>query len=288
MDIRKLTQPDELVAAAAFQSDPAFDAQPIRFEQPALVVLAENGGLVLGAFDGAELVGVSISFLGTDISDPKRPAMANLKMVTPVLGERPDYREHDVAYRLLLAQRDFATRQGIRLITWMLDPLNSTYAHLSLHLLGAITDRYVTDFYGANGHPVGTTDRLMVDWWVTNRRVEERLAGRRGLLRLHHYLDGNAQIINPTQVVDGFPVPDQPQILSDANSLLLEIPVNMGVLADEAPELVQSWRQHVRNVLMTVLPAGFVITDFVTDEWEGRLRAFYALSRAPSGFFSPS
>lgn len=282
-------RPDELGAAAAFQDHAAFDLRPTRFEQPALVTLAQNGGLVLGAYDGPDLVGLSISFLGTDVSDPKRPAMANLKMVTPFLGEHPRVHGQSVLYQLLLHQRDFATRQGIRLITWTLDPLNSADAHLSLHLLGAIADQYVPDYFGANGHPTGVGDRLIMEWWVTNRRVEERLTGRRGLLSLQHYLDGNATIMNPSQVDDGWPVPDDSQpSLTETHMMLVEVPADFHALHGEAPALAASWRQHIRTTLVGMLASGYVITDFLHEAWEGRPRSFYVFSRVPGTSFSAS
>ncbi len=287
-EIRRLIKPGELGAAASFQDHPAFAAQPIRFTQPALVTLAQNGGLVLGAYDGSDLVGLSVSFLGTDVSDPRRPAMANLKMVTAFLGEHPDVRDQDVAFELLLEQRAVATRQGIRLITWTLDPLNSAYAHLSLHQLGAIADLFVPDYFGVNGHPARASDRLVIEWWVTNRRVEERLTGRRVQLGLEQYLDGNAMVINPSQPGERWPEPEPLRTVESANMLLLEIPPDIAALHEDVPDLAQSWRDHVRRAMRAVLSAGYVITDFVQGDWQGRPRGFYVLSLAPRSFFSMS
>lgn len=287
-DIRRLVQPGELGAAASFQEHPAFAAQPIRFTQPALVALAQNGGLVLGAYDGSDLVGLSVSFLGTDVSDPRRPAMANLKMVTTFLGEHPGVRDQDVAFDLLLEQRAFAIRQGIRLITWTLDPLNCAYAHLSLHQLGAVTDQFVADYFGANGHAAGASDRLVIEWWVTNRRVEERLTGRRVQLGLEQYIGGNATVINPSQTGERWPEPKPLRTIESANMLLLEISPDIAALREDAPALAQSWREHVRSAMRAVLGAGYVITDFVQGDWQGRSRVFYVLSLAPRSFFSLS
>lgn len=286
-ELRTLVQPDDLHAAAAFQEHPAFGAQPIRFAQPALVALAQNGGLVLGAYTNDDLVGLSISFLGTDVSDPKRPAMANLKMVTTFLGVHPDARE-DVAFDLLLGQRAYATRQGIRLITWTIDPLNAAYADLSLHQLGAITGEFVADYYGTDGHPQSAADRLVIEWWVTNRRVEERLTGRRMQLGLDQYLGGNATVINPSQPGEPWPQPEPLHSMGEATMLLLEIPFEFGALHVDVPELAAAWRDHVRGALRILLSEGYIITDFVQGSWQGRPRSFYVLSLAPRGFFSAS
>ncbi|WP_162909933.1 hypothetical protein [Aggregatilinea lenta] len=286
-DIRRLIQPDDLRDAATFQDHPAFGAQPIRFSQPALVALAHNGGLVLGAYDNGDLIGLSVSFLGTDVSDPKRPAMANLKMVTTFLGVHPDARA-GVGFELLLEQRAYATRQGIRLITWTLDPLNAAYADLSLHQLGAITGEFVADYFGANGHPTSAADRLVIEWWVTNRRVEERLTGRRVQLELDAYLGGNATVINPSQPGEPWPQPEPLHAMGEATILLLEIPIEFGALHVDVPELAASWREHVRVALRAVLSEGYIITDFVQGNWQGRPRSFYVLSLAPRSFFSLS
>ena len=102
--------------------------------------LVRNGGLVLGAFDGDQMVGFNVGFLGTDQESPNRPAMARLKFNSHAMGVRPDYQDAGIGYRLKLMQREYAIENGVRLITWTYDPLQSRNANLNIRRLG----RFVT------------------------------------------------------------------------------------------------------------------------------------------------
>jgi len=265
-EIRTLTNPNELQDVAAFQaSQPGLD---IQFEPTALIALAQNGGLVLGAYQGAQLVGMSISILGTETRDPNRPAMANLKLATITVGIHPDHHHRDLAYRLFVRQREIAIQQGVRLITWTEDPMDSQFAHLSLRQLGAITDRYIPNYYGTNGFSEpGQWDRLIMEWWITRPRVEERLTGSRGQLALQHYLDANGVILSPAALSDAEMV--QIESLLSSTTVLLEMPGQDG-------------RARVRTLLLSAFAAGYVATDFVQDQ----ARNYYVLSRVPTSVFS--
>ncbi len=57
-----------------------------------LFSLATAGGHVLAAFDGDKMVAVLIGFLGTDVQELNRPAMANLRIVSKRMIVLPEYR----------------------------------------------------------------------------------------------------------------------------------------------------------------------------------------------------
>lgn len=285
-EIRTLYHPDELHAAAAFQAE----HQPeVRFDHAALVTLAHNGGLVLGAFAGdGQLAAVSISFLGTETRDPRRPAMANLKMVAAYWGAHPGVSWHDASYDLFVRQRDFAVQQGIRLITWTLDPLDSEQVYLSVRSLGAVTNRYIANYYGSNG--AVNKDRLIMEWWTTNRRVEERLNGSRGPLSLRAYLGANTPIVNPTKSENGWAAPLAPTsgVSISGTMALLEISDNWRAMVAAAPDLAQDWREHLRVLAGRIFAEGYMVTDFLCEPHEGRQRCFYVLSRGSTTTFSAS
>jgi chorismate synthase len=248
-----------------------------------LFSLANHGGHVLAAFDDQEIVGALVGFLGTSEQDSERPAMAGLQIVSKRMIVLPDYRNHGVGYRLKLAQRELALKQAIRLVTWTFDPLLSTNAHLNIRKLGATAHVYLEDYYGTENEggltTLGSSDRLQVEWWVTNRRVEERLFGNRPELNLEHYLGANTVILNPTTSTDdGAILPSQLATVPAGSFALLEIPVNYSGLVSENPALAQTWRVHSRVLFKTVFGAGYIVTDFLRTEFEGRERAFYLLS----------
>lgn len=246
-----------------------------------LYSLAAHGGHVLGAFDGSHLVGVLIGFLGTSEENETRPAMANLQVVSKRMVVLPEYRSHGVGYRLKLAQRDLAIKQGIRLVTWTFDPLLAPNAHLNVRKLGVVCHDYLINYYGTDDSPglaqQGTSDRLLAEWWVTNRRVEERLNGQRIPLTLRHYFDAGTTVLNATQAAMFIEPPDE---ISTPNSslALVEIPLNVPEMFQEAPELALRWRMHIREIFQRRFGAGDSVTDFVREAHDGRDRAFYVLS----------
>lgn len=254
-----------------------------------LYSLATSGGHILAAFDGDKMVAVLIGFLGTDIQDTSRPAMANLRIVSKRMVVLPEYRGLGVGYKLKKRQREFAMRQGIRLITWTFDPLLATNAHLNIRKLGAISMAYLEDYYGISSEGglsrTGSSDRLLVEWWVTHRRVEERISGSRGVINLRQYLEAETPIINPSRLDEaGFAVPatdfDVP-----TNSLgLVETPINFEAIAADHMELAQRWRLHSRSVMQRMLANGYTVTDFVRGTIDGRERVFYVFSQADKAF----
>lgn len=284
LEIKPLYALSEMKAAVELQK--VYWGDDVESVIPAhmLYSLANNGGHVLAAFDGERMVGVLVGFLGTNMEEQDRPAMANLQIVSKRMVILPGYRGHGIGYKLKLAQRDIAIRQGVRLVVWTFDPLLATNAHLNIRKLGGISYRYLEDYYGTSGDgglaKLGSSDRLQVEWWVTNRRVEERINGKRGDLSLKHYLDAETMIINPSSVShDGLPLPAETFVRPGGSLALVEIPPHFEIIQQQNPALAQAWRAHSREVFMAVLRAGFVITDFLHETFEGRERAFYLLSQ---------
>jgi chorismate synthase len=248
-----------------------------------LFSIANHGGHVLTAFDGDKPVGMLVGFLGTNMEDPRRPAMANLQIVSKRMVVLPEYRGQNIGYQLKLAQRDIAMTQGVRLVVWTFDPLMALNAHLNIRKLGAMCPQYLEDYYGTDQigglTTLGSSDRLQVEWWVTNRRVEERLFGSRTDLSLSQYREADTPFLNPTMMTaDGLLLPAE-QIIMPATSLaLLEIPRDYPSMVETNPKLAQTWRIHTRVLFKQVFAQGFIVTDFIRDHFEGRDRAFYLLS----------
>lgn len=281
--IRPLHTLDEMRAVAELQHTYWGSDEEATVPAHMLFSLANYGGHVLAAFDGERLVGALIGFLGTHIEESHRPAMANLQLVSKRMVVHPDYRSRGIGYRLKLAQRDLSIKQGVRLVTWTFDPLMTANAHLNVRKLGGICPRYLVDYYGTTpgGGLVefGTSDRLLVEWWVTNRRVEERLFGRRGDLSLAAYLEANTPILNPTDLDgDGLPCPSDYVTTPRGTLALVEIPTDYRALAAHSEPLARAWRQHVRQVFTGLVDGHFLVTDFLRAQHGGRDRAFYLLS----------
>ena len=137
-----------------------------------LFLLAEKlGGHVLGAFDGDDLVAFNLAYSGY------RSGHAYLH--SQMLAVLPPYRNAGAGRALKLAQRDIALADGFDLVEWTYDPLEIKNAFFNLHRLGAISRRYVRDFYGPSSSPLQgglPTDRLYAEWWIRSEHVARAVA----------------------------------------------------------------------------------------------------------------
>lgn len=244
--------------------------------------LARHGGHVLGAFDGDKMIGVLIGFIGTDIDlddIDARPAMANLLIMSKRMVVLPEYRGQQIGYKLKMAQRDVAMKQGIRLVTWTFDPLLATNAHLNIRKLGAISQRYALDYFGNTDQQNLGADRLVVDWWVTHQRVKERAKGKVSSLPLKQYFDANAILVNRADFSDAdLPKPRAMFEVPFSTFALIEIPRNFRDIEAKDMTLADTWRDHIRDIFTKMMSAGYIVTDFLRDVYEGQDRTFYLLS----------
>ncbi len=248
-----------------------------------LTTVAHNGGLVMGAFHGERMVGYLLGFLGTDEGQMNRPALARLKHCSHMMGVLPEYQGQHVGYQLKLAQRDHVSVQGVRLITWTYDPLESRNAHLNIAKLGAVCHTYFESVYGEmrDGLNAGLpSDRFQVDWWITSPRVKERMFGQRAPLVLSSFTLAGAPILNPSQAgADDLPRPAE-EWRAPANTLaLIEIPTNFQAIKLKDMGLARAWRSQTRNLFIQAFGTGYWVTDFFHEPADGRDRSFYALSR---------
>jgi predicted GNAT superfamily acetyltransferase len=283
IDIRPLRSLDELRPVVELQR--VYWGDDLESVIPAhmLFSIANHGGHVLAAFDGDRPIGVLVGFLGTNMEDSRRPAMANLQFVSKRMVVLPEYRGQGIGYRLKLAQRDLAIAAGVRLVVWTFEPLLAANAHLNIRKLGAICNAYTEDYYGTSNEgglvKLGMSDRLMVEWWVTNRRVDERISGSRSDLTLNHYLEAETLILNPSTLsADGVLLPAE-NVNMPAGSLgLVEIPTRYTAIEAGNEMLARAWRLHIRQLFKQAFTRGYIVTDFLTETYEGRERSFYLIS----------
>jgi predicted GNAT superfamily acetyltransferase len=171
--VRKCETLVEFQACVALQREIWNEADLEVVPATTFVVAAETGGQVLGAFAGERLVGYSL-------------ALAGLRNGAPFLhshmtGVASDYRDRGVGRSLKLFQRDEALGAGIRLIEWTFDPLETRNGHFNLNRLGAISRRYLPNFYGVTSSPLHrglATDRLVAEWYLDSPRVRAAISAQ--------------------------------------------------------------------------------------------------------------
>jgi predicted GNAT superfamily acetyltransferase len=238
-----------------------------------LVATREVGGILVGAFDGGELVGFVYGFIGQE--------GAHRVVHSHMLAVRPGARNHSLGYRLKLAQRERTLAQGFDRITWTFDPLQSRNAHLNFNRLGVISDSYKLNFYGAESqselHRHIGTDRLWVTWLLRSERVRRRLDSGPMAEPGAPVTGQHAKLLE----ADGEGAPILKESIGGLKGLpaLIEIPGNIGSLQEHEPELAASWREATRRAFTEALASGYIVEEFYRRDRNGQKPGAYLLIR---------
>jgi predicted GNAT superfamily acetyltransferase len=284
MLIRPLTTHEEILAVEQLQRDawgvPEVDVVPLHM----LITPPRHGGLLLGAFDGDRLAGFVFGFLGLT-------ADGRLKHCSHMAGVHPDYRDHGVGYSLKLAQREHVLAQGLDLITWTFDPLETRNAQLNFHKLGALCNTYIRNLYGAMRAAINAgppSDRFEVEWWIHSAHVVERL-------RQTELSSSSNSALREQRVGDSSPssfvvpircdIPEAIPLPPNAAQILLEVPTNFQAIKRTDMSLAIQWRLRTRQLFEDAFSQGYTITDLLRHDD----RCCYLLESAsgPSALHSP-
>ena len=280
IEIRALHAIDEMLAVEKLQ-ETIWPGDAVAVPGHMLLTIAHNGGVLLGAHADERLVGFVLGFLGVDQQSPNRVAMARLKHCSHMLGVVPEYRDRGIGLALKLAQRSQVLKQGVRLITWTFDPLQSRNAHLNIRRLGGLCRRYLTNRYGEMRDEVNQglpTDRFEVEWWITTPRVETRITGSRPPLDLAHFLSAGATKVNPAVLGnDDLLRPGDEVVPLEGNVVLVEIPPAFDQIRQADLELARAWRLHTREIFQAAFDQGYLVSDFVHLAGEQFPRSYYLL-----------
>jgi len=244
ISIRPIETFAELRAVEELQKEvwgvPDLDVVPLTH----LVAVQAAGGVLLGAFDRQTLVGFVYGFVAQEDGE--------IAHHSHMLAVKTAYRNFNLGYKLKLAQREAVQGQGINLITWTFDPLQSLNAHFNFTKLGVISNRYLIDFYGEEAvsflHQTGT-DRLWVKWLLTSDHVNERLKG------------------------------ETPTFADPPGKLLIEIPGNINAVQQQNPARAREWRQQTRRAFTNAINNGYTVVDFYRETRGEEKVGIYILSR---------
>lgn len=178
----------------------------------------------IGAFESS---GRLVGFVHTMVAMIEKHAVYHSHLAAVL----EDWRHKDIGYRMKLAQREHAFKNGVPLIMWTFDPLQSRNAHLNINKLGAIVRRYEVNYYGEGLSTVFDSDvpsdRLFAEWWVSSPHVESALSGAR------------------------------PTAESTVDSVL--IPENIDRIRADSVEECLSWRMRVREEFQQKLASGLIV-----------------------------
>jgi predicted GNAT superfamily acetyltransferase len=233
-----------------------------------LVAAKAAGGVLLGAFDSETLVGFAYGFVSYEHGQAAHHSH--------MLAVKPAFRNFDLGRKLKLAQRERVLAQGINVMTWTFDPLQSLNAHFNFNKLGVISDRYLINFYGEDAasflHRNGT-DRLWVTWLLKSRRVNERLDG------VAHAPDFDSIMPLVQLGTDESPRRNNPSEGLSHEQSVIEIPSDINAIERLSNELAFEWREATRWAFTEAIAAGYLVEGFYRRSRGDQRLGIYLLSR---------
>lgn len=210
----------------------------------------KNGGIMIGAFHGENMIGFSYGFAGFHNGQSY--------LCSHMLGILEDFRSHGIGAMLKEAQRQAAIEKGYKMVTWTYDPLESANAFLNLTKLKAICSTYIENCYGDMEDPLNrglASDRFQVEWWIQSPHTNENDTD-----------DWTAYKRIPYELtVDGEPIPLEvdASFFNDQEAVLVPIPRYFQQLKKEHFELALDWRIKTRHIFQALFTQGFAAVKLI-------------------------
>lgn len=278
MDIQiRLIQTHEEYRAVEYLQREVWGLEDVEIVPDHMLLTAQkNGGLVLGAFDtpptgkGERLVGFVFGFAGLSPN-------GKVKHCSHMAGVAPGYQNRNLGYRLKLAQREHVLAQGLNLITWTFDPLESRNAAFNFHKLAATCRTYLRDLYGNMRDALNValpSDRFQVDWHVASRHVADRLGGKPGTRSLSRLRAEGVLLLNQPLPGDP-PRPASRELPLAGKHVLIQIPAHIQDIKSADIGQAQAWRLHTRDLFEAAFAGGYVVIDLIFEDGQ----SYYLLER---------
>jgi predicted GNAT superfamily acetyltransferase len=244
------------------------------FPYTILISMQHNGGVLLGAYVNAMLVGFVAGYLGM--------AGAKLYLFSQRMGVLPEYQSLGLGYRLKVAQREQMLRQGIDIIVWTYDPLEGKNATLNIEKLGGIVRNYARDIYGYVQNPLQTgltTDRFLLEWHLMSDRVRERVRGRYERARAEDWLSGqDMPLVNYASWEGDAPRPLAADLEHECDAVLVQVAPDLQRIKRYDLNIARAWRESTRTIFETYFQRGYAVTGFASS-LQPRLPNLYRLER---------
>ena len=284
--IKSINTPGLIKQVAGVESDAWGEKPGDTVPDHVLTAIANNGGVLLGAYDGDQLLGFTLGWLGTINPDDNMAAAEQLKLVSHMTGVLSGHQDQRIGYKLKLAQRDWALNRGLDLVTWTYDPLESRNAYLNIHLLGCTCQTYYRDYYGEMSDEMnqGTvSDRFGVDWLITRDHVIDRISQYKNSRRegdsMEELIQSGVQLLNPARFDQGkWPLPIEKIKSPNKQQILVEIPADIQAIRQSDPGNAGVWRLHTRDIFETLFSDNYQVFDFIYNPGDQH-RSFYLMDK---------
>lgn len=254
--IREIAEIDDLERVADLfdqiwrrESGPLLTAELMR-------AFAKAGNYVVGAFDGATLIGACVGFFS---------APAEGALHSHIAGVSAAARQRHVGFAMKLHQRAWALQRGAHTIGWTFDPLVARNAWFNIVKLGADPVEYLGNFYGGMHDGINGadgSDRLLAHWDLASPAAERACSGQPCPGDVRAERRGGAQVALGISAT-GAPVAGP----TDAPTVLIALPPDIEALRAADPALASEWRSAVRESLGGLLAGGARVSGFDRAGW---------------------
>lgn len=258
-EIRPFATMEEYLACLELQEATWGEGFRERVSPAILKVSQILGGVAAGAWNAeGRLDGFVFGMTG--------PLDGTLVHWSDMLAVRPQLRDSGLGARLKAYQRDQLLAQGVRVMLWTFDPLQSRNAHLNFAKLGIVVREYRRDMYGTSDSPLHRgigTDRFVATWEMDSDRVVARLNG------------GEPQEIPETVPVlealpeeppgegpVGLPRPGMPDLSRREGAIRVAIPCDIAAMMEQDMECAREWREATQGVFTHYLDRGWEVREF--------------------------
>ncbi len=234
------------------------------------IATATVGGVVKGAYLDGELVGYVYGFYGKF-----RDRLCHYSHQLAVI---PKYQNLNIGFHLKMAQRKQCLDEGIDLIVWTYDPLQSKNAYLNINKLGTIVRTYFINHYGEMDDELNrglASDRFMVEWWIDSGWVRNRESSRIRYFEDYPHAD-DVGIALAAVREDDLVKPIEKDVSSGIVGI--EIPSDINDVKRRDMTVARRWRVKTRILFREYFSKGYTLfryLRFKRDEWKG----IYLLTR---------
>lgn len=262
--VRPLQDPKEFQQAEEVQMSAWGMGSREATPKEVMIAINDNGGVVLGAFEGSKLIGFALTLIGY--------SSGKLYMYSHMTGVSKEYQSRGIGYLLKQKQKEVALERGLDLLAWTFDPIISRNAHFNFNKLGVIARNYFVNYYGPMPDSINLgweTDRFLSEWYVKDRGPKNPPPpGSENLRDAHVAIKKGGQ--EPfSRCLDW-------EVDITARRVLVDIPSDVVALKAADPEEGKRWRVGTREVFLKYFGAGFTAVALLESPKEYR----YLLTRA--------
>lgn len=192
-----------------------------------------------------------------------------------------EWQGRSVGYELKKKHMELAREKGIKHIRWTVDPLLPSNSYINFSKLGSVSNKYYVNYYGSPEHEdiqlyAGLdTDRLLLDWRITDERVVKRMKDCKvdRITKIELMLRSpSINIIENDLPIDRF---DKSEI---RDSFSVQVPANFQELKENNLEAAKIWRIYFRELCLHYFKNGWHIIDYHSFN---RLENYYEFNILP-------